>query len=471
MAPRGVKLRRKAAQQLPLPAKEKKFAKHRRPVRPGGNKGLHSPAELQALLPRLWQYGQQHRLGCAKPSGEGKGMVLTLQQIRRWLQRSKIIAARRRPGQQPDEHSLRNLLLGLADLPKFRRRLGFRFQDPSKSGTWSMTNLVGHEEEKQPASKESNVKWDMFVVSFQLQDAGAGRYELTRTLEKEALRVRLEKRLRKDSSWPTQQITITSQSRVQQAEKDKRKRIRVLRKAADLLPAVVFWPASSAPSWTLIYLHGLEECALGKYADKPHYFFDGSVRLKVVCLTAPSRELSCYDKWWEEERGVWKMKQFYAWYDYLSNADGKREDPVCVDSLEAIRKLLHAIVAHEADELGGRFDRVLLGGKSQGCCTALDAALTCPQPLGGFIGMVGHLLSCTPVAADGPQKATPLHFFHEPTDHLMRWSWVQRGEQRLRQAKYKVYSRHKRDPEGCGHFIEGVEGAWMRSALRSICHS
>merc|ERR1719504_79034 len=107
------------------------------------------------------------------------------------------------------------------------------------------------------------------------------------------------------------------------------------------------------------------------------------------------------------------MKQFSAWYDYLANSDGKREDPACHESLVAVRQLLHAIVEQEASELDGRVDRILLGGKSQGCCTALDAALTFPKKLAGFIGIVGHLLGCSPVEADSPQVTSPFHFFHE----------------------------------------------------------
>merc|ERR1719215_26970 len=181
----------------------------------------------------------------------------------------------------------------------------------------------------------------------------------------------------------------------------------------NLLPAVIFQQPSGAQEWTLIYLHGLGSSALENYADRPHYFFDGSVRLKVIVPTAPFRELSCFDEWWTQRNdGSWYLERFHAWYDYLSNHDGSREDDLDLDSLLCMRRALHSLVKNEALELGGRTDRVILGGKSQGCCTALDAALTYPDALGGFIGVVGHVLKSTPVVPGGPQSFTPLHFFH-----------------------------------------------------------
>jgi len=165
----------------------------------------------------------------------------------------------------------------------------------------------------------------------------------------------------------------------------------------------------------------------------------------------------------------WRLMKFLSWYDYLSNHDGRREDAIDWQSLGAVQRALHGVIRQEVLELGGRASRVIVGGKSQGCCTALDAMLTFPQALAGFVGIVGHLLSCTPVEQGGPQAAVPLHFFHEPEDNIMRWDWVQHGERRLREAGYRVLSRHRPDPEQHGHFVEGVEGAWMRSALRSIC--
>jgi len=287
----------------------------------------------------------------------------------------------------------------------------------------------------------------------------------------------VEKRRRGDGAGLSSQVaTITAHSR-RLLKDDRRRKIKVERRRCDLLPAVILWPVqpSRVPLYTLIYLHGLGSSAFGDYGSRPHYFLNGTIAVKVVIPTAPSREMSCFDSWWVKGTDGYRLNQFWSWYDYISNHDGKKEDAIDYSSLATIQAALHELIRNEARELGGRFDRVILGGKSQGCCTALDAALTFPERLGGFVGIVGHILGCSPVDRGGPQCSTPLHFFHEPEDSTMRWEWVEPAQQRLRDAGYSVHSRHCRDPEtvsrgpGSGHYVGGVEGRWVRQALASIC--
>lgn len=360
----------------------------------------------------------------------------------------------------------------VAKLPPLQQRSGYRFRDPSDDGSWSMNNLVGYSESAAEGSRSQiQVFWDCYTAVFRVSPSANGSFEVERKLGRTAVSCRVEKRRRGEPGSPlaNERYTVTAHSRCKEAERSKEK-VKVVTRPLDLLPAVIIRPPSGPQRWTLIYLHGLGSSALGNYADRPHFFVDGSVALKVIVPTAPSRELSCFDTWWEQGPSeAWYLKKFLAWYDYLSNHDGRKEDTIHQDSLLVMRRALHKLVQIEAAELGSRPDRVILGGKSQGCCTALDAALTCPQALGGFVGTVGHLLSSTPVEPGGPQTATPFHFFHEPQDDIMQWSWVRRAEQRMRSAGYRVRSQRRPDPENCGHFIQGIEGTWVRAALRSIC--
>jgi len=361
---------------------------------------------------------------------------------------------------------------GLAARLSLRQRLGLRYQDPSKHGSWSASNLVGYSAAPvKGARSEVQVSWRCYTAEFVLVQLAAGRFELQRRVGSQVAACRVEKRRRGGPGGPLaeERYTVTARSRCRLAA-DRRKKIRVETRPLDLLPAVIIRPPSGPQRWTLIYLHGLGSSALGNYADRPHFFVDGSVALKVIVPTAPSRELTCFDTWWQQSPSKnWYLSKFLSWYDYLTNFDGRKEDVIDVDSLLAMRRALHKLVQREAAELGGRPDRVILGGKSQGCCTSLDAALTYPEALGGFVGVVGHVLSCTPVEPGCAQQATPLHFFHEPRDEIMRWKWVQDSERRLRAAGLRVHSRHRSDPEACGHFIQGVEGTWVRTALREIC--
>lgn len=396
-------------------------------------------------------------------------MVISLTKLRAWLRKVKSPF----PKCWAKGCDLRRSIRATARLPCIPQRAGFRFKDPSKSGSWGMENLAGYSTRpiKRKRVDERMVSWDSYVASFRLRLLpGDATMEVSRSHSRERVSARVEKRRRDGVGLASELFTVTARSRCDQAE-DGRKRIRVVRRTAKLLPAVIVRPPKGQHQWTLIYLHGMGSSALGNYADRPHYFVDGSLAVKVVVPTSPSREVSCFDSWWNKShvKKRWHLQKFFSWYDYLSNYNGKKEDFIDLCSLGIIQRALQSIIEAEASELGGRYDRVIIGGKSQGCCTALDAVLTFPERLGGFVGLVGHLLSCTPTDPGGPQVGVPLHFFHERHDKMMRWEWVQVGEQRLRDAGHRVHARHGADPEACGHFINGVEGQWIRSALRSIC--
>lgn len=440
----------------------------RRNVKRAGKKQGQAKACLAhhgSLLPRLWAH--------FRPSADACSARLTQAQLRKWLAEEMSGAAK--DTRYRDLH--RSILTRSG--ARLKQKMGFRFKDPSPKGSWGVDNLQGFSQKALgPAGKHRiEFVWHDYMASFRLRTQGKSFWHLQRTLATQAVVARVEQFKESSEAFPLPQVmyTVTAKSRCNQAG-DRRRHIKIKRRTVDLLPAVVIRPVLPAgpPQWTLIYLHGLGSSALGNYADRPHYFLDGSIPVKVVVPTAPSRELSCYP-WWQKRKpsnggpAQWHLQKFRAWYDYLTDNDGKREDELDLESLHEIRSAIHSIIEHEVFLLGGNARHVILGGKSQGCGTAVDAALTYPKPLGGVIGLVGHVLSCTPVDPGGVQAAVPMHFFHEPEDTIMQWHWVQATEQRLRNAGYNVHSRHCRDPEGRGHMIEGVEGRWIRSALRSIC--
>mmetsp|Transcript_71135 Transcript_71135/g.148773 ORF Transcript_71135/g.148773 Transcript_71135/m.148773 type:complete len:666 (-) Transcript_71135:133-2130(-) len=425
---------------------------------------LTAAYELRSLAPRMFKRFARS----LSKSDDSKVSSATLPELQEWLNQLSGVGSK---WGKADEQHLVKAFQAAMQLPPLHQRLGFRFQDPGKTGTWAAKNLVGYKEAK-VSEKRRRISWDSYQASYEVRYQEATKsVEVDRIFERKPVTVVAEKKLRGNPKGPLARVPylVTAASRRRLAASNSKSRIVVKRRTLDLLPAVIYRSPRGPQQYTLIYLHGLGSSALGNYGDRPHYFFDGSVQLKVVIPTAPSREVSCFDQWWNKGPHGWKLTKFLAWYDYLSNHDGAREDHIDWDSLAAIQQALHSLMEKEIQELGGRSTRLIMGGKSQGCCTSLDATLTFPKPLGGFVGLVGHLLSCTPVEENGPQNLTPLHFFHEPQDRIMRWDWVKTGEKRLRDAGFKVRSRRMADPEKCGHFIQGVEGAWVRSALRSIC--
>lgn len=413
-------------------------------------------------------------------SGKSSAAEIKEQHLRQWLQCRKQF--RRQDLGNLADVDLRRVFLALQDASPLKSSLGYRFITPGDNGTWLVSNLKGFKSSTVcHLSIKNNVSWHTYVhhYSVNIDDLSDGFVlRVQRVSGTQTHTVQIEKRSRSteasgSKAWPSGPVTLTTGSN--------RKSGRILRRATQLLPAVIMRPVSSAsePRWTLIYLHGMGETAFDNYAEKPHYFHCDAISLKVVAPTAPFRELGSQDAYWEKVSKSqaaktgrkWELKRFNAWFDYLTDNGGKREDKIDQASLAEVREIIHGMIKHEAELLGGRFDRIILGGKSQGCCTALDALLRFPKQLGGFVGVVGHLLSCTPLSKDSPQHSVPLHFFHEPQDEVHKWSWVKPGLQKLRASGYRVHSRRCKDPEDHGHWVDGIEGRWIRSAITSICDS
>eukprot|EP00439_Symbiodinium_sp_Y106_P022975 s3049_g2.t2 len=272
---------------------------------------------------------------------------------------------------EPDPDALEGRALRqLSRSAPLRLRMGFRFQDPSQHGGWEVSNLKGYRETRlgrMPLRVASVVSWHSYWAAFRVH---VQKYDsedkviIDRQLLTRKLSTAVEKQRRGEArQLSSGRFHVTAHSRRQQAV-DKRKRIKVVRKQADLLPAVVMKPVASPtlPRYTLIFLHGMGEVAM-RYADRPHYFHDGSAALKVLIPTAPLREISCFDTWWSKVKsrdvkgGRWRLEKFNSWYDYISNRGGRKEDAIDIDSLHRTQESLHEIIAREAEELGGRTDR------------------------------------------------------------------------------------------------------------------
>merc|ERR1712048_280473 len=93
-------------------------------------------------------------------------------------------------------------------------------------------------------------------------------------------------------------------------------------------------------------------------------------------------------------------------------------------------------VVDEEANIVGDHSHIFLGGSSQGCCAAFDVFARYPLRLGGFIGMVGHPLSLTPLQ-NSSQCGVPCWFFNGAEDNYMQLHWVQPALERLKQAGWR----------------------------------
>lgn len=218
-------------------------------------------------------------------------------------------------------------------------------------------------------------------------------------------------------------------------------------------------PKQGKHEYTLVYLHQFNCQGFG-YAGSPHYFYSATKfpfkGLKVVLPTARTMPISCHDG---------EVKN--AWYDYLTDNDGVREDKVKMTTLRETRDRIFAILDHEIRLLGGDASRVFIGGASQGCCTSLHCALTYPRVLGGYVGVVGHLLSCTPVPA--AKMNMPIMLYNGLDDWVMRWPWVRKTFRRFEDAGYKRVKLHR--APGMTHDTGIKERDFLVDFLRTVIGS
>ncbi|KAI9822770.1 MAG: hypothetical protein M1832_003003 [Thelocarpon impressellum] len=78
-----------------------------------------------------------------------------------------------------------------------------------------------------------------------------------------------------------------------------------------------------------------------------------------------------------------------AWFDIHSLEDPASKEELQVEGLRESVGHVRAIVDEEVRRVGA--ERVVLGGMSMGCATALHVLLSCPYRLGGFVGLRGWM--------------------------------------------------------------------------------
>ncbi|CAE7907378.1 unnamed protein product [Symbiodinium sp. KB8] len=244
----------------------------------------------------------------------------------------------------------------------------------------------------------------------------------------------------------------------------------------------IMYPHGSGHTVSLVYLHGFT-CDGYSYLAEPHYFYRPKPKqakkkkaskakkqegdddedfeelepfpgLKVVLPTAPRRPITCY-----------KGEMQHAWHDYITDHEGEREDELSAEDLQQTTERVHKMLDAEAALVGAR--NVYLGGASQGCGTALHIGLTYPGELGGIVGTMGHLLSCTPISREWLSKKIPVYTFNGLDDELMRWDvWVKATYERLAAAGAEVKMVVD---EGVDHGEE--EDKWIRRFLTDVLKS
>ncbi len=158
-------------------------------------------------------------------------------------------------------------------------------------------------------------------------------------------------------------------------------------------------PTSKSHSHTIIFLHGREDFG----SDLAQYFFDSKTSdgrslaeiypsVRWVFPTAKLRYSAQRDyefsnsSFAEALKGEEIISQWFDIWDITTPED--KENLMIPGLKESIRQILE-IIKDEAQEIP--LERIILGGISQGCATAILALLSSGLDLGGFIGWCSWL--------------------------------------------------------------------------------
>jgi phospholipase/carboxylesterase len=137
-----------------------------------------------------------------------------------------------------------------------------------------------------------------------------------------------------------------------------------------------------------------------------------------------------------------------AWYQFLG---GNRPEPHSFStSLHELETLLGELKV----EVG--FDKVVMGGFSQGGTISLAYALTHPDELAGVLNFSGFLADhpeVNPRLSASPAPATPIYWAHGKQDPAIPFALAMAGRAKLEAAGYDVEARDY----DIGHWIDPHE--------------
>ena len=202
-------------------------------------------------------------------------------------------------------------------------------------------------------------------------------------------------------------------------------------------PPVVVDP-SGRHRFTLIALHGFTVSGRDfgdGFTARLRLNLDPALRApllestRIVFLTAPRREITCYGG-----------KPEWAWHDYYTDHGGAEGRPEIEEEIDEahlleMRSALHRAIDAEASALGGSHRHVAIHGESQGACAALDAALTHERLVGGVCSSFGQRYAATPVPR-GERRALRIAAWHGAADRCIAASLAVASYAELLEAGY-----------------------------------
>ncbi|MBS0193265.1 MAG: dienelactone hydrolase family protein [Proteobacteria bacterium] len=173
-----------------------------------------------------------------------------------------------------------------------------------------------------------------------------------------------------------------------------------------------------APTWSVIFLHGLGADGNDFAPVVPQLVRPGWPAIRFVFPHAPVRPITI--------NGGMRMR---GWYDIAALDIASREDEAGVRASIA---LVDALIAREG-ERGVPASRIVLAGFSQGGAIALATGLRRTQPLAGIVALSTYLpIAQTSIAESTPAaRTTPVFMAHGSFDPIVPVMLGQRSRDAL----------------------------------------
>ena len=204
-----------------------------------------------------------------------------------------------------------------------------------------------------------------------------------------------------------------------------------------------------APTWTVLWLHGLGDSGEGFAPIVPELVRPGWPALRFVFPHAPVRAVTI--------NGGARMR---AWYDIRDFDLANRADHEGV--AESVAQV-EALIAREA-ERGIPPERVLLAGFSQGGAVTLAAGIARTRPLAGLIALSTYLPMTLAQAQDALKPGAtsqPVFIAHGQFDPVVPYAGGDMSANALRALGFEVeWHRYPMQHAVCAEEIRDL-GDWM----------
>lgn len=214
-----------------------------------------------------------------------------------------------------------------------------------------------------------------------------------------------------------------------------------------------------APTWTIIWLHGLGADGNDFAPIVPELVRKDWPGLRFVFPHAPVRAVTI-------NNGM----SMRAWYDIVSLDADKMTDRADEAGVTQSVAQVEALIAREL-ERGIAPDRVVLAGFSQGGAVALAAGLRRSEPLAGLVALSTYLPLSTAALAGLEQSVPaaaptqPLFMAHGQFDPVVPFAAGQASAARLRALGFKIdWHAYPMAHQVCAEQIRDL-GDWLAACF------